>query len=92
MSTPTNNDLRDTIRKLKATGQDGFEGLMAKVLTDITKRSFALASSGSQRGKDGQSALDGGAIEEKVIDLLMRVTRVSVETMEIVEAMKSEKR
>jgi predicted helicase len=30
--------------------------------------------------------------KEKVIDLLMRVTRVSVETMEIVEAMKSEKR
>ena len=30
--------------------------------------------------------------KEKVIDLLMRVTRVSVETMEIVEAMKNEKR
>jgi predicted helicase len=30
--------------------------------------------------------------KEKVIDLLMRVTRVSVETMEIVEAMKTEKR
>ncbi|CAN5419854.1 hypothetical protein BH11PSE4_BH11PSE4_09530 [soil metagenome] len=30
--------------------------------------------------------------KEKVIDLLMRVTRVSVETMEIVEAMKNEER
>jgi predicted helicase len=30
--------------------------------------------------------------KEKIIDLLMRVTRVSVETMEIVEAMKREKR
>jgi predicted helicase len=30
--------------------------------------------------------------KEKVIDLLMRVTRVSVETMEIVETMKNEKR
>ncbi len=30
--------------------------------------------------------------KEKVVDLLMRVTRVSVETMAIVEAMKSEKR
>src|SRR5260370_29446617 len=30
--------------------------------------------------------------KEKVIDLLMRVTRVSIETMEIVEVMKSEKR
>jgi hypothetical protein len=30
--------------------------------------------------------------KEKVIDLLKRVTRVSVETMKIVEAMRSEKR
>ncbi|KXI34693.1 hypothetical protein ACS94_00025 [Bacillus cereus] len=30
--------------------------------------------------------------KEKVIDLLMRVTRVSVETMKIIEAMKKEKR
>ena len=30
--------------------------------------------------------------KEKVVDLLMRVTRVSVETMEIVEAMKKDKR
>jgi DNA invertase Pin-like site-specific DNA recombinase len=30
--------------------------------------------------------------KKKVIDLIARVTRVSVETMEIVEAMKSEKR
>jgi hypothetical protein len=30
--------------------------------------------------------------KEKVIDLLRRVTRVSVETMTIVEAMKAEKR
>lgn len=33
-----------------------------------------------------------GDHKEEVIDLLMRVTRVSVETMEIVEAMKKEKR
>lgn len=30
--------------------------------------------------------------KEKVIDILKRVTRVSVETMKIVEAMKAEKR
>ncbi|WP_316176349.1 hypothetical protein [Bradyrhizobium sp. SZCCHNRI1073] len=58
----TIDNLRDTLRKLKPTGPDGFEGLMAAVLTDITKRTFALASSGSQRGKDGQSVLDEGAI------------------------------
>jgi hypothetical protein len=58
----TINDLRDAVRKLKPTGPDGFEGLIAAVLTDLTKRTFELASSGSQRGKDGQSSVDGGAI------------------------------
>jgi hypothetical protein len=62
MNMQTIDDLRATVRKLKPTGPDGFEGLMAAVLTDLTKRTFALASSGSQRGKDGQSALDDGAI------------------------------
>jgi hypothetical protein len=62
MNVQTIDDLRATVRKLKPTGPDGFEGLMAAVLTDLPKRSFALASSGSQRGKDGQSALDDGAI------------------------------
>jgi len=55
-------DLRDTVRQLDPTGPNGFEGLMAAVLTELTGRTFALASSGSQRGKDGQSILDGGAI------------------------------
>ena len=55
-------DLRLNIRKLAPDGEAGFEGLIAAVLCDLTKRSFALASAGSQRGKDGQSALDGGAI------------------------------
>ncbi|QQO23858.1 hypothetical protein JJB98_30270 [Bradyrhizobium diazoefficiens] len=58
----TINDLRDTVRQLNPTGSDGFEGLMAAVLTELTGRTFALASSGSQRGKDGQSILDGGTI------------------------------
>jgi hypothetical protein len=63
------DDLRTTVRKLKPTGPDGFEGLMAAVLTDLTKRTFALASSGSQRGKDGQSALDGAiAFEGKLYE------------------------
>jgi hypothetical protein len=55
-------DFRQNIRKLKPDGDDGFEGLMTAVLSDLTKRSFALASAGSQHGKDGQSSLDGGAI------------------------------
>jgi len=62
MSTPTTDELRETLRKLEPTGRHGFEGLMAAVLTDLTKRSFALANSGAQFGKDGQSVLDNGAI------------------------------
>jgi len=64
------DDLRDLVRQLKSTGPDGFEGLMAAVLTDITKTSFGLANSGSQRGKDGQSVLNDGAIsfEGKLYD------------------------
>ncbi|MDD1532694.1 MULTISPECIES: hypothetical protein [unclassified Bradyrhizobium] len=58
----TIDNLRDTVRKLEPTGPNGFEGLLAAVLTELTGRTFALASSGSQRGKDGQSVLDEGAI------------------------------
>ncbi len=63
-------DLRDLVRKLEPTGPDGFEGLMAAVLTEITKTTFGLANSGSQRGKDGQSVLNDGAIsfEGKLYD------------------------
>jgi hypothetical protein len=55
-------NFRQNIRRLKPDGDDGFEGLIAAVLGDLTKRSFALASAGSQHGKDGESALDGGDI------------------------------
>lgn len=34
----TINDLRDTVRQLNPTGADGFEGLMAAVLTELTRR------------------------------------------------------
>lgn len=54
--------LRLNIKKLKPNGDDGFEGLVAAVLSNLTKRSFAIASSGAQHGRDGQSAMDGGAI------------------------------
>jgi hypothetical protein len=43
MTKQTIDDLRATVRKLEPTGPDGFEGLMAAVLTDLTKRTFALA-------------------------------------------------
>jgi hypothetical protein len=54
--------LRQTIRQLAPDGPRGFEGLLAAVLTEVTKRSFSLASAGSQQGKDGQSAFGGPTI------------------------------
>jgi hypothetical protein len=63
-------ELREIVRKLNPTGDDGFEGLMAAVLTDVTKTTFSLAKSGSQQGRDGQSALNSGAtiFEAKLYD------------------------
>jgi hypothetical protein len=63
-------ELRDIVRKLKPTGDDGFDGLMAVVLTEVTKTTFSLAKSGSQGGIDGQSTLNCGAIsfEGKLYD------------------------
>lgn len=78
-------DFRQNIRKLKPDGNDGFEGLMAAVLSDLTKRSFALASAGSQHGKDGQSALDGGAIvfEAKRYDDAVPKDKIFTKILEI---------
>jgi hypothetical protein len=56
------SELRDIVLRLSPTGPDGFEGLLAAVLSEIAKTPFALAQSGSQGGKDGASALDAGAI------------------------------
>ena len=55
-------ELREIVRGLEATGENGFEGLTAAVLTEIAKTRFDLAKSGSQRGKDGQSVLNAGAM------------------------------
>jgi hypothetical protein len=78
-------DLRRNIRKLKPDGYDGFEGLMAAVLSDLTKRSFALASAGSQHGKDGQSALDGAAVvfEAKRYDNAVPKDKIYTKILEI---------
>lgn len=52
--------LKDALDALKAAlieldpvGSDGFEGLLAELLNEITKQDFRLASSGSQGGQDG---------------------------------------
>lgn len=78
-------NLRQNIRKLNPTGDDGFEGLMAAILSDLTKRSFALASAGSQHGKDGQSALDGGTVvfEAKRYDDVVPKEKIYTKLFEI---------
>jgi hypothetical protein len=53
--------LRTAVRTLDATGPKGFEGLIATSLSDITGQPFRLASSGTQHGRDGDSAFDAGA-------------------------------
>ena len=53
--------VRSALLELDATGPTGFEGLLAAVLSDICGQPFRLASSGSQRGRDGDSAFDAGA-------------------------------
>lgn len=56
------SQLRDIIRKLHATGDDGFEGLLAVILTEVTKTAFTLAKSGSQHGRDGQTTIESGSV------------------------------
>jgi hypothetical protein len=56
------DELRDIVRNIDAVGENGFEGLMAVALTEITSTVFNLAKSGSQHGKDGSSALNAGSL------------------------------
>ncbi|WP_346296416.1 hypothetical protein LRC39_04000 [Rhodopseudomonas sp. P1] len=53
--------LRNALLALNPSGPDGFEGLLGIVLGAVTGQSFRLARSGSQRGRDGESAFDSGA-------------------------------
>lgn len=53
--------LRNALLALHHSGHNGFEGLLGIVLGEVTGQSFRLAKSGSQRGRDGDSAFDGGA-------------------------------
>ncbi|MCU6496278.1 hypothetical protein LPN04_00565 [Rugamonas sp. A1-17] len=45
--------LREGMFALNPSGKNGFEGLVAEILTDACGRPFRLASSGSQGGRDG---------------------------------------
>jgi hypothetical protein len=73
-------DLKAALLKLDATGPEGFEGLLATVLTHLTGQTFRLASSGAQGGEDGSAgpelAFEGklykGAVGRN--DVLSKVT------------------
>ena len=49
---PASNPLAEALRALPATGRMGFEGLVDRLLADLTGVAFRLARSGGQRGRD----------------------------------------
>lgn len=49
--------IKSSLLSLKATGADGFEGLLRIVLTNLTEVSFRLSASGLQGGVDGDAAM-----------------------------------
>ena len=53
--------LQDALLALDPSGPEGFEGFLGVILGELTGQSFRLAKSGTQRGRDGDSAFDGGA-------------------------------
>ena len=61
------SNLRRALLKLPTTGEAGFEGLLAAMLTEISGVPFRLAASGSQFGVDGKPAYetDGVCFEGK---------------------------
>ncbi len=54
--------LVELLRKLAATGHDGFEGLIAGLLETLTGRQFHLARAGSQAGRDMTADRSGASL------------------------------
>lgn len=79
-------NLRAALLKLHPTGPEGFEGLIATLLTSITSIPFRLASSGSQFGVDGQAIYppDGVSFEAKRYDSSIRKESILAKLQEIV--------
>lgn len=50
------------LREIVPTGKNGFEGLVAKLLGNLTGRHFYLARSGSQAGRDMRSDSFSGSV------------------------------
>lgn len=47
--------LKTALHELRSIGDEGFEGLLAHILSEITQKDFRLASSGLQLGIDGET-------------------------------------
>ena len=79
-------NLKRTLLKLSPVGSDGFEGLLAAVLTMACGQPFRLASSGTQRGRDGDTAFDAGAtyFEAKRYGDKVPKKEISVKLMDLV--------
>ena len=77
--------LRSALLKLAPTGAGGFEGFIATVLTVACGQPFRLASSGAQRGRDGDSAFDAGAtyFEAKLYTVNVPKKEIAVKFMDI---------
>ena len=77
--------LKRALLKLEATGEDGFEGFIASVLAEISDQPFRIASSGTQRGRDGESESDEGAInfETKLHKGRVRKDQIAVKLVDL---------
>lgn len=77
--------LKEALHTLTDSGDESFEGLLAAVLSEVCGQPFQLASSGSQRGRDGDSAFDGGAtyFEAKLYEGPVPRTAVASKLLEL---------
>lgn len=71
-------DLRNLLLSLKATGESGFEGLMARLLGLETESRFVLARGGDQRSGDALSIEAGVSVQTK----LYKETRIKENNIE----------
>ncbi|WP_143520325.1 radical SAM protein, partial [Halopseudomonas pelagia] len=54
---PAISELAEVLQSLPASGQSGFEGLIAKLLTKLTSVPFLVRRAGSQQGRDADSSV-----------------------------------
>lgn len=83
--------LIDSIRQLKPAGQEGFEGLVASLLSTLTGRSFHLAKSGDSRFWFWQQAVLGEVADGPQLEKRLRFVEINLDTITKI-ARKNEKK